>query len=193
MVIIPQAEAVFIHIPRSGGTALSRSILNACEGAFIDLQFKRRHGTYPEALAKYPTYSFFTIMRNPWDLVRSYFGWCYIACTTMRKHLDYREIAFAEYLLAIGFRDAVPHILVSGLVREPGYWATYCGDQVKPFMYDGPFVAEISQLLGVTLTEVVVNESPVEPPQWDPRSIKLIGDYCRDDVDRFKFKPPNGG
>lgn len=78
----------FLHIPKTAGTSIEETAhAHGINWGMFDDTFKKNHreslgdpwhlplhflSNYEELLA---TYDFFTVVRNPWDLVRSEVGW----------------------------------------------------------------------------------------------------------------------
>ncbi len=80
--IITSPKAIFIHIPKTGGTSLEKSLSTSFETDNQDFGYNAGHGFWgahePLSLLsrKYDLSSYlkFTIVRNPWDrLVSTYF------------------------------------------------------------------------------------------------------------------------
>ena len=67
--IIEEFKCVFIHIPRTGGSSIERSFRNPPGLG------KAKH-CYPHEIISFPKDFFkFTIVRNPWDRLLSYYRW----------------------------------------------------------------------------------------------------------------------
>lgn len=72
-VIVPEKNAIFIHLPKNAGTSVTRWMQNNI--SFQVKKAKRKHDGYQESLSKYGPFNFsFVVVRNPYDrIVSSYF------------------------------------------------------------------------------------------------------------------------
>jgi hypothetical protein len=133
---------------------------------------------------------FFSVMRSPWELIRSWYGYCFLAveeyAMTLRPELLDRCREFTNH----DFNWYVKNVVIEGLADYPGYWSTYCGDAVSAYLYeDDPFV-KISRWLGVPLKLNKENETQITKPGWDQGSIDIVSRHCCDDIVRFGYSAP---
>ena len=192
MVIIPSSRTIFVHVPRTSGTALSRALCRAFPDAVWLDSFAWMHATTAMARQLFAgEVRVFTILRNPWSIFASHWGWA----RSLARHGSaieppwFRDLVLSQDCLP--FRAAVRvAIHCHYLAGEGGFFARYCDAQTMLYHYeDRPYQA-IGELLGRPLDVVLENETLDDPPAWDLATIEAIADYCRGDLERFSYSPP---
>lgn len=193
MVVIPSLRAVFIHIPRTGGWSLTQALLDSCPDAVFDAYFPRIHCTYHELDDILRQWRCFTIMRNPWDLMRSQWGWVQMEKRN-RRGLAYEQMEYVHRSQHNLEQYTRTMIEAGWPLRPPGWWQTFAGDErVETFLYEDNPYDRVAQYLGISLVVPRVNCSPRMPYTWTPGAVEMIADTCRDDVERFNYQPPPCG
>jgi hypothetical protein len=192
MIIIPTRQICFVHIPRTGGLALQ----TALEQVYPDAQ---RHAYDWEHVGAHavrrilpsPDYRVFTVVRNPWSIFESHWGWVQ-RYARQPELVDSDAISYGlEIEAALSFPDLVRHVIQFDiLATDGGFAARYCDADTIVFRYEADPWADIAAWLECELTMEVVNDSLCEPPVWDQASIDLVGHHCRGDVARFGYVAP---
>lgn len=192
MIIIPERQACFVHIPRTGGMALQTALCRCFRPA------KRFTHGWEHASAHAvrrvlpsPDYRIFTVIRNPWAIFQSHWGWLQIAKTI--PDLDVSEgIRHGLSIEAqMTFPEIVRHwIALNILASDGGFAARYCDAKTIVFRYEDEPWPAIAELLDCDLMMERENESRCEPPEWDEATIDSIAHYCRGDVERFQYQSP---
>jgi hypothetical protein len=191
MVIIWDRSTIFIHIPRTGGMALSQAIEQYFVRSTVDFWESRIHATYLELQPQFPSFSFFTIMRSPWDIFMSHYRWCALMHWHNFTRTAHEIEDYCHSVVNAGFTKGLEVIAKHGtLCKRPGFWATYAGDGVDVYQYDDqPFTA-ISSRLDCPMEVPVVNQSEGQKPLWTSAAVELVADICADDIERFGYVPP---
>jgi chondroitin 4-sulfotransferase 11 len=108
MVINSKYKLVFLHIPKTGGSSIV-SVIKTMEHSFK--VGRTRHHVVPTAIPD--DYFVFSIVRNPWDRILSYYLFRHAEPRTRKRkgiHPDERKINFSEWLHRIDEFAAWPEI-----------------------------------------------------------------------------------
>ena len=192
MIIIPERRACYIHIPRTGGmalqTAIERVFLNS-----VRLAGWWEHTTAAEIRQRlaWPDLRLFAVIRNPWEIFASHWGWTQRYSPTPELLGDDRmaaEVALASRLTFGEFvRDSIQRDI---LAVDGGFFSRYCDEGTIVFRYETAPWPQIAEWLDCPLSLERENESLCEPPAWDQETADLVGWYCRGDVERFGYGVP---
>ncbi len=193
MVIIPSIRTMFVHIPRTSGTALSRAICQAFDDAVWLDSHRWMHATAADARELFAGHvQVFTIIRNPWAIFESHWGWA----RRMARSPELLEPAWFRSAVISqakrSFSDAVTAAIESDALASPGgFFARYCDRQTRVFRYEDQPYDEIAAMLGRPLAVRIENETIDEPPAWDRESAAAIASYCSGDKERFGWTLPS--
>lgn len=174
---VPEVNWVFCHIPRTGGTSLSEMIRRAFPSAVDFTQDVICHQSSNQIREKFPQARIFSIIRNPWKIWESNYGWI----RRYRVRLDLPNETWDEYLNS--------HTVYGWPCKSPGFYQTFVDDKTWVFKYEDNPLPLIEELLGKSLQNVFWNETIHEPPAWTQQQIELIRNHCRDDIERFGYTP----
>lgn len=154
MPISRQYKIIFLHNPKTGGTAIEKlfDITAGPENLFTPnypanqivlqhLPYKKLQKIIPEDI--FSTYFKFTIVRNPWDRLVSDYHWKNRGCDTFEEFIDYMDDIYTEYTFeAI---EQCPEVAKNYLGHFlPQY--SYCGPDVTVYRFEN-FAADVAALL----------------------------------------------
>ena len=192
MIIIPDRQACYIHIPRTGGMALQSSLEHVFPGAIRHAYGWEHVGAHAvRRILPAPDYRVFTVIRNPWSIFASHWGWVqrYRHTPAATDSVDVGYSLQVESQLP--FPELVRHWLEHDILATGGgFAARYCDRDTTVFRYEDHPWAAIAELLDCELAMRRENESLCDPPVWDQATSDLVGMYCRGDVQRFAYQPP---
>jgi len=220
MIISPGRNYIFVHIPKTGGTSLALALEDRAKADDIligdtpkALRRRRRlkgvqaagqlwkHSTLvdidglvsPEFVANAFV---FTLVRNPWDRMVSYYHWL------RDQNFDHPAVLLAQTL---GFADFVQDPQTRSAFRQQSY-GSYLRDvsgrdrgalyiRLEQFAKDaGPLWAQLGFRLNLP------HENASERVQdyrsyYDDRLMKVVADCCAEDIARFgyQFGPDDAG
>lgn len=194
MIALHDLQLIYIHVPRTSGTAFTRALGTQVTNAQMDLDLGR-HYTADQAIEQYPGYGTFTIMRSPWDIFRSFHGLNLMESRNSDhhygrapKHVYDMWMQQSVLPFSLGVQRAINLRMIC---RPGGFWRTYCNEDTAVFQYADQPYQQIKTWLGVDFTMHHEYGSVDSPPPWDQATIDLIGEFCHEDVDRFGYQPPN--
>lgn len=205
----PRRNFLFVHIPKTGGTSLSlalesvavegdvmagdtpKAVWNASLESPGRAQVKlSKHSTYSDVIsAIVPEDVFiFTIVRNPWDRVVSYYHWLKL------QSFDHPSVQHAKQL---SFREFLFHPLTISQFRTAHYESYVCDLKAKDccnfylrFEQLADDVQTLSQKLNLKLELPHVNRS--ERNSWinyfDDETLAHWGTVCARDIRRFRYR-----
>lgn len=198
MIVFHYQWMVYLHAPRTGGTALSRLVQQGgVAGAhWVGGPYPLEHMTVDVARALFPEHPFLCVVRNPWEVVRSYYGFSadchqhpeYISAWASRA--DY-ELVASRYQL--GFTEYVQRLVAENWLDcgpERGYSRKYADERTTILRYEERPYERMAEILGVPLRLTRENVSPALDVTWDARSVELVREYFAADVERFGYQPP---
>jgi hypothetical protein len=191
VILIPSRDAIFVHVPRTGGTALSRALCTAIpDSIWLDgLNWKHATAAMGRALFDRPV-RVLAVIRSPWDSHRSHYGWLKRWARTP-EFLPAPIRARVCELATWPFEQVVWECTTwHTLARPAGFWRTYCDEETQVFRYeDSPWEA-VGDCLNCRLNVIRENESIDPPPAWTSRAIDLVAELCHLDIERFGYAPP---
>ncbi len=201
---------VFVHIPRTSGTSMTKALCILFPDSFVGrykLKHYRARGIKRELLPQWQRYFRFSVIRSPWDIIES--DW---------RHTHYNPLVGASdrppniapwwfdhvhEVAAMTFDQFVQrkYLDPKGLVDQGGFWQTYCCAHngkdlgVTPFLF-----TELNQAWYAICHNLGVDDPPPYPHEnadtgnprgdWTPSLIDAVGEKCAGDIERFGFKPP---
>ena len=192
MIIIPERRACYIHIPRTGGMALQTAIERALPGS-VRLAGSWEHTTAAEIRQRlaWPDLRLFAVIRNPWEIFASHWGWTQRYSPTPELLGDDRMAAAVALASRLTFSEFVSDSIQRDVLAvDGGFFSRYCDEGTTVFRCESNPWPQIAEWLDCPLSLERENESLCEPPAWDQQTANLVGWYCRGDVERFGYGVP---
>lgn len=205
MLISDQHRFAFIHVPKTGGDAISHALRPYADGVDAsqgedkhwnarrtrDTLFGEDHGR------RWGAYFSFGVIRNPWEQVHSDYHFCRqsddpgeSAGSWRFKVLRSRELSFAEFVVEICGEHGCGGV---GLTQH--YLCNREGQQMvtrilrhETLQAEWPAVCAAIGLPTLELPRVnVTRNRPDYRDEYDDRSRFLVGRRFADDVERFAY------
>lgn len=212
MIISPGRQFIFVHIPKTGGTALAMALEGRARADDILLgdtpKAQRRkhrlkgvqargrlwkHATLADidglvSAAQIAESFCFTLVRNPWDRMVSYYHWLRV------QGFDHPAVALAKALDFSGFLNH-PQTLASLRAWPYGRYMKDVGgvERCQAFIRLEHFDADAAPLwahLGFRLTLERVNASVRDANcrrYYNDSDANLLAEYCAQDIKRFGY------
>jgi hypothetical protein len=212
MIISPGRQFIFVHIPKTGGTALAMALEGRARADDILLgdtpKAQRRkhrlkgvqargrlwkHATLADidglvSAAQIAESFCFTLVRNPWDRMVSYYHWLRM------QGFDHPAVALAKALDFSGFLNH-PQTLASLRAWPYGRYMKDVGgvERCQAFIRLEHFDADAAPLwahLGFRLTLERVNASVRDANYrryYNDSDANLLAEYCAQDIKRFGY------
>jgi len=193
VIIIPERRACYIHIPRTGGMALQTAIERALPHS-VRLAGFWEHTTAAEIRQRlaWPDLRIFAVIRNPWQIFASHWGWTQRYSQTPELLGDDRVAVAVAIAAQMTFCEFIRYSIERDILAvDGGFFARYCDEWTTIFHYEAGPWTQIAQWLDCELVLERENESLCEPPVWDQETADLVGWYCRGDVERFGYGVPD--
>ena len=213
MIISPGRAYVFVHIPKTGGTSLAQALETRAMKDDILIgdtpkaqrRRKRLRGVQARGrLWKHATLAdidglvspddlaglfAFTLVRNPWDRVVSYYHWL------RKQSFDHPAVELAGQLDFEGFA-LHPHTLASlrhaparhYMQRADGIEQCAAYIRIENFWEDAE---PLFEHLGFAVELPRLNWSERAGDYrvyYSPRSVEAVGDACQEDIARFGYR-----
>ncbi len=213
MIISPGRRYVFVHIPKTGGTALSLALEARAKADDILIgdtpkAVKRRgrvkklqelaagrlwkHSTLADIAGAAEADGFFvlTLVRNPWDRMVSYYHWL------RDQSWDHEAVSAAKRL---DFPDFLLDPAIVGGLRAAPY-GSYVTDAAGVERCDlfarsehlDEDLAAFEAHLGFAVTPLArANESKRDPDYrgyYDRRGVDQVAELCAQDIARFNYR-----
>ncbi|MEO0745951.1 MAG: sulfotransferase family 2 domain-containing protein [Pseudomonadota bacterium] len=211
MILSPGRKYVFVHAPKTGGTALSQALEDRAMKDDILIgdtpkARKRRHrlqGLQTRGrLWKHATladidgivpgldgYFAFTLVRNPWDRMVSYYHWL------QDQHFDHPAVGLAQQM---GFADfaLAPQVRQSMQASPARHYMTdatgaeRCDAYIRLEQFDAD-AAPLWAHLGFALALPRVNASARAPDYrgyYTDAARAAVAQYCAEDIERFGYR-----
>ena len=197
MIYIPE-RFLFIHIPRTSGINLCRSVLlcspepdphvNIVMASYCSSSVWWRHS---QASLLKPTLSEWdsehfqkvTIIRNPWEIVES--SWRYLVRRGLQPSLSFSEWVLQHFsYLRHGFYD---HWCCDWITGDD------LGVDVLRFETLYQSWSTIGRMLEIPISPKVAHNSGGDMDlHWTPQAVEFIGSRCQGDFARFGYpdRPP---
>jgi len=213
MIISPGRRFIFVHIPKTGGTAMALALENRAMKDDILIgdtpkAVKRRqrlrgvqtagrlwkHSTLADidgllGADQLDDFLIFTLVRNPWDRMVSYYHWL------RAQDFDHPAVGLARRL---EFGDFVQHPQTQASVRAAPYGHYLCDglgrERAALFIRLEHLAQDIAPLeahLGFALDEVPrANTSEREADYrsyYTENTAKIVAELCAEDIARFGY------
>ena len=190
MLALPEHGWVFVHIPRTGGSALKEALLQL-PGAISHVDSEEKllwHGSAWTALRMYPELRTFAIIRNPWDMLVSRWRWVqeHAANPISEWQPWYKSQVLVEVTWT--FPQFVEAAL--GTLTVGGQWITYCHPETHVLRYEDDWAGAVQSLLGCQLSIPRVNVSRCSLPAWTEELLELVELHCFMDIEMFDYTRP---
>ena len=206
MIISPGRKYIFVHIPKTGGTALSLALEDRAMADDILIgdtpkaerrrakakkwakdRKLRKHSRLSEldGLLDAEKYFVVTLVRNPWDRMVSYYHWL------KEQTFDHRAVTLAR---THGFSDFLNHRETLAMLKAETYASYVKAPNVDPLFVRlenlagdiQPFEAH----LGFSLKIPHVNRSTRDADwrgYYSGGDAELVGKLCAEDIERFGY------
>ena len=176
--IIEEHKAIFIHIPKNAGTSI--------ETLFANKSFRiqpHKHANIHEIKKKFPeiydSYRKFTIIRNPYDKMVSWYFY-------LKKQvgIDNKIIEFSKWIKE---PSKLWHINDPAYFLDPQY--TWLDDTVTLIKYEN-LDAELNQFFGKEINLPVTNKSDHDyySTYYNKKSSDIIYNRYKKDFEKYNYK-----
>ena len=176
--IIEEHKAVFVHIPKNAGTSI--------EALFANNSFKiqpYKHANIHEIKKKFPeiynSYRKFTIIRNPYDKMVSWYFY-------LKKQvgIDNKIIEFSKWIKE---PSKLWHINDPAYFLDPQY--TWLDDTVTLIKYEN-LDEELNKFFGKDINLPITNKSDHNhfASYYDKESSNIIYDRYKEDFEKYNYK-----
>jgi hypothetical protein len=149
------------------------------------------HATAKHAITEFHDYHTFAIMRSPFAIFRSHYGWIKRWAPRLNaawpKWFRAAITAGSKRTLDEHMEHCVTHNV---LCDDGGFLPTYCNDTTTVYLYEDQPYDEIAELVGAKLDLEVVNETLDEIPDLGADSICQIQQKCCVDCAKLGYLPP---
>lgn len=207
MLIMP--EAIFIHIPRTGGISITSALAASSLHPYVNVD-DHRHDYARTIRFRLGTESWnrkfvFSVIRSPWEIVASWYRLAKRDLAAMKTNPDFAALdnAWTRYLRVfeadMDFGAYVKRDILGGIigVAPGGFWRTWCcavdgADLgVQPYRFETLQARwrEIAVKCGCPAAQLPhANGTKQEPAPWTPELVAAVGELCQEDVARFGFR-----
>lgn len=213
MIISRGRSYVFVHIPKTGGTSLAAALENRAMKDDILI------GDTPKALRRRPRlkkltasgrlwkhssladvegilteremtdFFVFTLVRNPWDRMVSYYHWLQTQAFDHPAVCLARKLDFPSFLRAREIRASFANAGYGTYVQSP--WGKDCCDQFVRLEHIDEDLKLVEAHLGFTLTPLPHLNASERPGDfraaYNNADAELVADLCAKDIARFRY------
>jgi len=202
---------VFIHIPRTAGTAITLALAQQYPDAIVSL-FGNKHADalrscdYFRSGSEWLSAFRFSMIRSPWEIIAS--DYRHTLAAAMAATPASRLECTSEWWLRMqrvrgyaGFTEFVrlEWLCEHSLLRPGGFWRSWCqgpeGEDlgIVPYRFDQLSDAW-AQIRGALGAGDLPLPAPTPTPQiettWTPALVDAVEERCQGDVTRFGFPLP---
>lgn len=187
MLIAHKLNAIFIHIPRTGGTTITNILIKHLREDLVTLQQHANTRTSEgERLKHYPHLYKFGFVRNPWDRILS---WYALLCKGQNKVVLSTE--FEAFLIdAIDFYQNDNHFHFNQLDYFTDKNGVLQVDFIGRFENFEKDLKTVFEKIGFPLDEISIN-NPTEKKNYQDfytdKSRAIIADLCTEDITYFGY------
>lgn len=214
MILSRGRRYIFIHIPKTGGTSLARALEGRAMADDIMLgdtpkALKRRHRVKDvqaagrlwkhSTLADLPglatheeiaRFRVFTLVRNPWDRMVSYYHWLKVQSFAHPAVQIARERSFSEFL-------ASPEIARSISSASYGSYVTYPQGQLRCDLFLrlehlAEDIPRLEDLLDIRLEEISHDNKSLRDPDYrsyySEQDRDRVAEIAAEDIVRFGYR-----
>jgi len=211
MILSPGRKYIFVHAPKTGGTAMALALeARAMKDDIMlgdtpkalkrrhrvrDVQTRGRlwkHSTLADIDGLVPTldgFFGFTLVRNPWDRMVSYYHWL------RAQGFDHPAVALARQMDFADFACST-HVRASMRASPARYYMTGASgvEQCDLYIRLEAFEADTAPLwdhLGFGLELPLLNASerePDYPPYYTDAARTAVAEACAEDIERFGYR-----
>lgn len=178
MIYIPELHTAMCHVPRTSGISICMAILREFPDAKAIFKGDTIHGpaihsTTDYIRSAYPNVRVFAVMRNPWRIWQSHYGWM--------QRCQGENRSFHEVCYWLQKRNWPCH--------DGGFFETFLDEDVDLFFYESDYHSAIREYLDApNLVFEKENETIHPTPVWTDNMINTIDHWCRGDIERFGYK-----
>lgn len=194
MAIFKQLKKVFVHIPRTGGTSVTKAIKDKLDTSNHVEDFKHYDINYYKRFLEYQDYEYFTIVRNPYSRIISYYNYHSNVDANVIKKLDGIENQKERFLyyLSLNLNDSPCKYDREKPLLVYKKQSDYINPEVKVLKFEN-IHEDINQYLkinikldkdrGYDLNKKYYNMDEI----FSSETIKIINGYFNDDFKNFKY------
>tara|TARA_Y100000310_G_C20149471_1_gene564018 strand:+ start:13 stop:573 length:561 start_codon:yes stop_codon:yes gene_type:complete len=183
--IIDKEKIIFIHIPKTAGTSI-RSYFKS-----ISRRKKkpRKHATIKEIEYSFPTeyktYKKFTVVRNPYDRILSWFFYLKTKKNSHVQNMEFKE--WLNYLVEIKKNKifSTKHI-TSIIMLSQSFWINNTVEIIKFENLN----EELNKLFNKQINLPIINKSNHKYylEYYNKESLNIIYDIYKEDFKKFNYK-----
>lgn len=188
-VLIPSRDSIFLHIPKTGGMALSEALVEAVPDAvWLDSHFWQHADVVMVRNLFMRPLQTFTIIRDPREIFRSRYSWL----KTMAEHPEqlqpewFRQAVLSDANLSFD-QMCVQSVKMFCLEPGCGFLHRYCSSRTIVFRYEDNPYDMIGEMLHCKLNLPKRNVSHHPKPEMTRDALELINAYTDDDRDRAGY------
>jgi len=204
MWICPHHRAVFVHIPRTGGTSVQHALAHSCRHGLVDLvAFK--HATAADIIRLIDVemeddpgrYTYWSVARSPWEIVESSWRWRRDRAETIpittEMRLDSGWRVPDELRRAAAYPDFAAYVQAEWGREAKSPWFHHCVTlyHVRPILFPAlRYGWRAIPCVSAAVELPHLSRADREPGRWTPELIDLVGRACEWDIAQFHWRPP---
>ena len=188
MIIIRNRKTIFIHIHRTGGSSMI-SLLKKALPNQVDVIAQHGNASTMERklLEKYPDYFVFSMVRNPWDRLLSWYSLLY---KSDPQDLKIERLRFEQFLINTALDDGNDSFLFNQLDYFKSM--TFDSDLITIYRFENysEEVKKIAKQLQINIQEIPrSNETLTKDYReyYTEKSKALVTEKCASDIDYFGY------
>ena len=190
MIVSHSQKCVFIHIQRTGGSSIINLLYDQPDSEVI-IHSQHGNARSPESnlLSKHPSYFKFSLVRNPWDRI---FSWYTLINSNNFGSIKEESIKYEEFLIKdLAFAPGDPYFHYNQL--------DYLRDKDNDLLIDKIYryenyqdnIQDLSKQLNFGVSDIQKMNQTFHKDYrtyYTDRSKALIFEKCRDDIDYFGYQ-----